>query len=151
MYSYWLKTLTDSPIKTLETTLIVRYNDFDNQYKIICDPGGIFNINPSYSLNIEPGLDVVITYCNNVIHTIIRGHKHIFCGYIESITYVNDDMLPKNYYYELHPKKHVRGQKDLLPNTRLLIHTTSSKIILPTKPIVLEYRKGPCKNYYEVI
>lgn len=153
MYSYWLKKVGfDNALeKTLETTLIVRYNDFDNQYKIICNPGGVFVLNTGCVLGVEPGQDIIITYRNDVIYDISRGNKYTFCGYIEYITYAEDPLLPPNYYHELHPKRNVRGQKELLPNIRLLIPIRSNKVIVPTKPIRLEYRKGPCKNYYEVV
>jgi hypothetical protein len=146
MYA-WLSEIYNE--KRIETTLLVRYNDIENY--IICDPGGTFILDANCYCDIEPGNDVIVYSCNNVVIKVERGHKKRFVGFIESITNVYDTLLPTGMYYELHPKKNVPGQVDLPVNTRLIIPTKHTKIINPKKPIMLEYRKGPCKNYYEVI
>lgn len=136
----------------LETTLIVMYNDY-NEFKIICDPGGEFIINPMYIHGVELGDAVIITYQNNVALSIRKARKRVFCGFINTISETTDQDLNENYYYELHPKLNVRGQINIPDGAKLLIPKTiySRKIILPNKPIMLEYVKGPYKNYYEVI
>lgn len=143
---------TPNKVKTIESTLIVAYNDY-NSFHIICDPGGIYTIDPMLIKGVELGDAVILTYINNHALSIQKANKHVFSGFIQSITLTNDEDLQPNYYYELHPKLNVRGQINLPINARLLIPRTieQKKIILPNKPIVLEYVKGPIKNYYEVI
>lgn len=134
----------------LETSLIVMYNDNDN-FKIICDPGGVFIIDFMLIYGIETGDSVIINYNKeNVILSIQKANKHTFCGFIHEITEPDADLHP-DYYYELHPKPNVRGQINIPEGARLVMPKSKRKIILPNKPIMLEYVKGPCKNYYEVI
>ena len=146
------KFIINAHVQTLETTLIVMYNDY-NSFKIICDPGGEFIINPMLIYGVELGDAVIVTFENNVVSSIQKARKHVFCGFIESISAPTDDDLDKTYYYELHPKVNVRGQINIPTGTKLIIPKKiyDKKIIVPKKPILLEYTKGPCKNYYEVL
>lgn len=149
MFANILSKFIVDEIHVMETTLLVMYNDH-NDFKIICDPGGEFSIDPMLVYGVELGDAVIITYKNNVALSIKNAQKYTFCGFIEFITNTNDD-LQEGYYFELHPKLNVRGQINIPPNSRLIMPKTKNKVILPNKPIMLEYIKGPCKNYYEVI
>lgn len=137
--------------KTLETTLFAVYSDFYNKTKIICDPGGDFQLN--CEIIYETGDDVIITYTDKIVNSIKRGENMTFCGTIVKmilINPINDPMLPENYYYELHPKINEKNQISIPKNSRLLMPITMNKLINFKKPIMLRYRKGPCSNYYEV-
>jgi len=134
--------------KYLDIMVVAIYVDFDSTLRMACDPGCDFKM--GCKLNVESGNDTRIEYFDDIILSTKIVPTQTFSGYIQRIQLLNDEDTPPNHYYELFPDQR-RGTQSLPKGARLIISQKSTKVIHPTKPIVLEYRKGPCRNFYEVI